>query len=78
MIVLSAMAVLSCTLSVAARNGLTLTNGKKYYITVRGCNSVGLCAEASSNGITVDVTPPIAGQVWDGMSGPDVQFQASR
>lgn len=62
----------------ATRRGLSLTHGRKYYVTVRGCNSGGLCTEASSNGITVDTTPPIAGRVVDGYTGNDQQYQASR
>ncbi len=62
----------------ATRTGLSLTHGKTYYVTVRGCNSVGLCSQATSNGITVDTTPPIPARVLDGYSGEDLRFQASR
>ena len=64
--------------TVATRTGLSLTPGVTYYVTVRGCNLIGLCSEASSNGITVDVTPPITGWISDGLRGGDQQYQSSR
>ena len=62
----------------ATRSGLSLSPGGTYYATVRGCNVIGLCSEAMSNGITVDVTPPIAGWISDGLGGADYQYQSSR
>lgn len=64
--------------SVAVRSGLLLSPSVTYYVTVRGCNVIGLCSEAMSNGITVDVTPPITGWIKDGWSGMDQQYQSSR
>lgn len=37
----------------------------------------GLCTTASSNGATMDGSPPIPGTVLDGIEGANVQFQAS-
>ena len=65
-------------LTVGKRGGVSLSPGVTYYITVRGCNLIGLCSEATSNGITVDVTPPITGWINDGLSGGDQQYQSSR
>ena len=47
-------------------------------MSVEACNSVGLCSRASSNGITVDVTPPTCGHVYDGPGDrSDRQYQTS-
>ena len=47
-------------------------------MSVEACNSAGLCSRASSNGITVDVTPPTCGRVYDGPGdGSDRQYQTS-
>lgn len=63
----------------ASRSGLTLGRGSTYYVTVKGCNGAGLCTQVSTNGITVDLSPPIPGRVLDGcITGVDVQYQASR
>ena len=48
-------------------------------MTVKGCNGAGLCSLAYTNGVTVDLTPPVPGLVLDGcVGGVDVQYQASR
>lgn len=63
----------------ASRSGLSLARGGTYYVTVKGCNGAGLCSLAYTNGVTVDLTPPIPGLVLDGcVGGVDVQYQASR
>uniref|UniRef100_A0ABM0GTS6 Uncharacterized protein LOC100370115 n=1 Tax=Saccoglossus kowalevskii TaxID=10224 RepID=A0ABM0GTS6_SACKO len=54
-----------------------LKPGFTYYTTVTACNSAGLCTCASSDGVTPDNSPPIAGIVFDGPSGEDWQYQAS-
>ena len=64
--------------AVARRKGLSLVPGTTYYVTVRGCNLIGQCTEASSNGITVDVTPPTSGWIMDSLRGGDQQYQSSR
>lgn len=55
--------------------GLFLENGRRYYVTVVGCNRVGMCANASSNGATVDFAPPHTGIVITGLTGPPVLYQ---
>ena len=63
----------------ASRSGLSLSRGTSYYVTVKGCNGAGLCSQVSTNGIAVDPSPPVPGQVLDGCFGRvDVQYQASR
>nr|XP_006820035.1 PREDICTED: uncharacterized protein LOC102804825 [Saccoglossus kowalevskii] len=57
---------------------LNLKPGFTYYTTVTACNSAGMCTSASSDGVTSDISPPIAGMVFDGPSGKDWQYQASR
>lgn len=39
----------------------------RYYTTVEGCNAVGLCQTSVSNGVTVDLTDPVAGNVNHGL-----------
>ncbi|XP_053376618.1 uncharacterized protein LOC123534121 [Mercenaria mercenaria] len=44
-------------------------DGQMYYITVAACNGAGLCQRRSSNGITLDNSPPIKGIV---IAGSDI------
>ena len=55
--------------------GLNLESGRVYYVTVLGCNGVGMCVKASSNGATVDYVPPHPGKVVTGLKGPPVFYQ---
>lgn len=55
--------------------GLLLESGQRYYVTVVGCNWVGMCINASSNGATVDFFPPHSGKVITGIKGPPVLYQ---
>ena len=49
---------------------LTLVSGKSYYATVWAVDHVGHETKAfSQNSVTVDLTPPIPGQVFDGADG---------
>lgn len=70
----------SLSSSAARRVGLQLKHGHRYYVTVRACNPLGLCTIATSNGVTVDSTPPIPGKLFNGYSIAEgnLQFQASR
>lgn len=61
----------------STREGLSLKDGVTYYATIRVCNMAGLCTTATSNGATVDGSPPIPGAVMDGVEGANIQFQAS-
>ena len=58
------------------KNGLSLTQGNIYYITVIATNLAGLSTNASSLGLVIDTTPPRAvnGCVHDGASGEDIDF----
>ena len=70
---------LSVLLGADAEVKLSLAHGQWYYISVRGCSLFSGCSVAHSDGIRVDVTPPIASQLLHGLpSAPLVQFQASR
>jgi len=63
------------TTATGAVGGLTLAQGQKYYATVRAISAAGLVSDpVSSDGVTVDTTPPPDGGVRDG-PGPDRQFQ---
>jgi len=55
--------------------GMLLESGQRYYVTVVGCNKVGMCANASSNGATVDFVPPNSGKIITGFKGPPVFYQ---
>ena len=55
--------------------GLLLESGRRYYVTVVGCNRVGMCTNASSNGAIVDFVPPHSGKVITGLKGPPVLYQ---
>lgn len=54
-----------------------LSAGGRYYVTVCACNPHDICSQASSDGATLDTTPPIRGRVLDGLVGEDVQYQPS-
>nr|KAG5704406.1 hypothetical protein BaRGS_031112 [Batillaria attramentaria] len=42
-----------------------MEQGIRYYVTVRAVNDAGLMTTAVSDGVTVDVTPPVAGVVFN-------------
>ena len=50
-----------------------IKNGQRFFVTVNAKNSAGLTALFTSNGVTVDYTPPISGSVMDGI-GLEVDF----
>ena len=50
-----------------------LTSGQRYYVTVQATNGAGLVTSLTSDGVTVDTTPPVQGQVIDGDT-VDVDF----
>ncbi|KAI6656584.1 hypothetical protein LOD99_1379 [Oopsacas minuta] len=62
----------------AVVQSISLETGVRYYSLVRACNKAGLCVTASSDGFLVDISPPIAGIVWDGFSAVDQDFQSYR
>ena len=47
-------------------NGLSLTHNSTYFITVEATNRAGETSFASSDGVTVDQTPPVGGKLRDG------------
>ena len=54
---------------------LTLSQGFRYFATVKCINRVGLQNSMSSDGITIDTTPPLLGYVYDGDSAyQDARF----
>ncbi len=44
-----------------------IMNGQRYYITVKATNGAGVTTSVTSDGVTVDDSPPISGTVTDGM-----------
>ncbi len=55
--------------STLARSVLTnpIMNGQKYYVKVKATSGAGVTTSLTSNGVTVDDTPPMSGTVIDGM-----------
>lgn len=49
------------------------TSGQRYYVTVQATNGAGIVTTITSDGVTVDATPPLAGEVIEGDSA-DVDF----
>ena len=58
---------------------LTLAQGATYFITVTLVDTIGRRVTASSDGVSVDFSPPVAGTVVDGRrsEGADRDFQAT-
>lgn len=57
---------------------IALTAGLVYYVTVTCCNTADLCTTVTSDGVTVDPSPPTPGRVLDGNEAIDIQYQAMR
>jgi len=55
--------------------GILLESGQRYFVTVIGCNRVGMCVNGSSDGVIVDFVPPHSGNVFTGLTGPPVLYQ---
>ena len=43
-----------------------MSNGQRYYVTVQAMNGAGVRTPLTSDGVTVDITPPLPGLVIDG------------
>ena len=56
--------------------GLSLNHTRRYFVTVRATNEAGYNTMATSNGVMVDSTPPRGGEVRDGRTLVDIDFQA--
>lgn len=52
--------------------------GTRYYIVVEACNGAKLCRKASSTGIIIDNSPPIAGLIHVGMTGQHSKYVPQR
>ncbi|KAL8561571.1 hypothetical protein ACOMHN_024807 [Nucella lapillus] len=59
-------------------NHAPLRHDIRYYTTVTACNAVGKCNQATSDGVMIDVTPPVTGPVWDGTGEEDIAYQSQR
>ncbi|XP_033730988.1 uncharacterized protein LOC117320520 [Pecten maximus] len=55
-----------------------LEEGVIYYVTVQACNTGGLCTDATSNGVLVDHSPPIRGQVLVGRAEGHLNYIGQR
>ena len=63
---------------VAVTEDVNLRNGERYYVVVRLVTASGQTVVDRSDGVTVDIEPPVPGQVFDGLdSGEDANYQAS-
>ncbi|KAK3581570.1 hypothetical protein CHS0354_031918 [Potamilus streckersoni] len=56
---------------------LPLVSGLTYYASITACNGADMCTTVTSDGITLDNSPPIPGTVLDGVRGTDIYYQAS-
>lgn len=56
--------------------GLDLESGAQYKFIVRAVNYAGLKIEASSNGFTVDFSPPVTRHAWIGTRSQKVLYQS--
>ncbi|KAK2161993.1 hypothetical protein NP493_1549g00025 [Ridgeia piscesae] len=57
---------------------VTLERGVTYYTTVEACNGAGLCVSLTSDGVIADTSPPVLGDMLDGLSDKDIEHQSSR
>ena len=55
-----------------------LVSGMRYYTQVSACDNGGLCTTVLSDGVIIDTSPPVIGDVIDGVSGPDIDYQENR
>ena len=56
--------------------GFDLESGAQYKFIVRAVNYAGLKIEASSNGFTVDFSPPVIRNAWIGTHSQKVLYQS--
>ena len=64
----------------ATSSGHSVSPGTKVFITVRATNRAGLHVSASSDGVTIDNSPPVPGKVFDGPckdASRDVDYQSN-
>ena len=59
-------------------NHVKLVSGMRYYTQVSACDNGGLCTTVLSDGVIIDTSPPVIGDVIDGVSGPDIDYQENR
>ena len=57
-------------------SGLNLTHNRRYFATIRATNDAGYAALATSNGVRVDSTTPLGGEVRDGQTLSDLNYQS--
>ena len=57
-------------------NGLSLEHNKNYFVTVQATSYSGYVTTVTSNGVRVDSTPPVRGEVRDGKTLADIDYQA--
>lgn len=56
--------------------GVDLESGGQYFVIVRAFNFAGLYAQASSDGFTVDFTPPLTGEARIGTGLQPAKYQS--
>ncbi|KAL3841826.1 hypothetical protein ACJMK2_019925 [Sinanodonta woodiana] len=56
---------------------LTLASGLTYFASITACNAADMCTTVTSDGITLDNSPPVPGRVLDGVRGNDIYYQGS-
>ena len=58
-------------------SGVSLEHGQKYYTRVVAMSKLGMKTVMCSDGVVIDTTPPVAGDLWDGTGDSDKSFISS-
>ena len=56
--------------------GLSLSHNREYFVTIRATSESGYSTTATSNGVRVDSTPAIGGEVRDGQTTEDIDYKS--
>ena len=56
---------------------LSLRDNRKYFTTVRATNTLGITVASVSDGISIDLTPPVKGAVFNGLHNVDYVAQSN-
>ena len=56
---------------------LRLRDNRKYFTTVRATNALGITVASVSDGVSIDLTPPLKGAIFDGLHNVDYVAQSN-
>lgn len=57
---------------------MDLEAGRRYFSTITACNTGNMCTCVTSDGVTIDNSPPVPGIVQDGSGDYDIEFLSVR